>query len=205
MARQIINIGAIGRDRTGDTIRNAFKKTNDNFNELYTMSSTNIGYTGSRGITGYTGSSAGSSNIVITNPYLTRAASVSPNLNEITRIETVRYRGSKFIQYDRPMPDVIPVITTIDLVHQYVFTDDDLTLGENELGTFVFPTSSGNPPWEENGDELYHFIDTHQNSYIEMTFDNGATWHRVESSGASSIPPSVSFSVQGPLFVVRNT
>ena len=35
MAKQTINIGASANDGSGDPIRNAFDKTNDNFNELY--------------------------------------------------------------------------------------------------------------------------------------------------------------------------
>ena len=35
MAKQIVNIGVEGNDGTGDSIREAFRKTNDNFTELY--------------------------------------------------------------------------------------------------------------------------------------------------------------------------
>jgi len=35
MAQQIINIGAIANDNTGDTLRGAGQKINDNFDELY--------------------------------------------------------------------------------------------------------------------------------------------------------------------------
>jgi hypothetical protein len=35
MARRIIDIGAIGNDGTGDSIRDSFRKVNDNFRELY--------------------------------------------------------------------------------------------------------------------------------------------------------------------------
>jgi hypothetical protein len=35
MVKQIINIGVEGNDATGDAIRDAFSKTNENFNELY--------------------------------------------------------------------------------------------------------------------------------------------------------------------------
>ena len=35
MARKIVDIGAIGNDGTGDSIRDSFRKTNDNFKELY--------------------------------------------------------------------------------------------------------------------------------------------------------------------------
>ena len=35
MARKPIDIGTIGNDGTGDSIRDAFRKVNDNFRELY--------------------------------------------------------------------------------------------------------------------------------------------------------------------------
>ena len=35
MAQQIVNIGTVANDRTGDTWRDAFDKSNDNFTELY--------------------------------------------------------------------------------------------------------------------------------------------------------------------------
>jgi hypothetical protein len=37
MARQEINIGVEGNDGTGDSIRESFRKTNENFNELYAI------------------------------------------------------------------------------------------------------------------------------------------------------------------------
>jgi len=36
MAQQSINIGTTANDGTGETVRSAFDKTNDNFTELYT-------------------------------------------------------------------------------------------------------------------------------------------------------------------------
>jgi hypothetical protein len=38
MARQIINTGSTPNDRTGDPLRTAFEKINDNFQELYALS-----------------------------------------------------------------------------------------------------------------------------------------------------------------------
>ena len=35
MAKQIINIGTTANDATGETVRSAFDKSNDNFTELY--------------------------------------------------------------------------------------------------------------------------------------------------------------------------
>ena len=36
MAKQVINIGTTANDGTGDPLRSAFDKVNDNFTELYT-------------------------------------------------------------------------------------------------------------------------------------------------------------------------
>jgi hypothetical protein len=35
MARKIIDIGIVGNDGTGDSIRDSFRKVNENFRELY--------------------------------------------------------------------------------------------------------------------------------------------------------------------------
>jgi hypothetical protein len=35
MARKIIDTGVVGNDGTGDSIRDSFRKVNDNFRELY--------------------------------------------------------------------------------------------------------------------------------------------------------------------------
>ncbi len=43
MAKQIINIGAAPNDSTGDALRTAFDKINDNFNELYNVSGAGTG------------------------------------------------------------------------------------------------------------------------------------------------------------------
>ncbi|RUU23526.1 hypothetical protein EOD08_26015 [Mesorhizobium sp. M6A.T.Ca.TU.002.02.2.1] len=42
MAKQVINIGTIANDGTGDPLRDAFDKANDNFNELYANWETTI-------------------------------------------------------------------------------------------------------------------------------------------------------------------
>lgn len=42
MAKQTINVGTVANDKTGDQLRTAFTKTNDNFTELYSYPLTNI-------------------------------------------------------------------------------------------------------------------------------------------------------------------
>ena len=63
MTQQVINIGSGPNTKDGDPIREAFRKTDENFTELYgfigsgyTGSAVGNGYTGSRGSLGYTGS-----------------------------------------------------------------------------------------------------------------------------------------------------
>lgn len=43
MAKQLINIGTSANDGTGDPLRTAFDKINDNFNELYSVSAAGSG------------------------------------------------------------------------------------------------------------------------------------------------------------------
>jgi hypothetical protein len=47
MTKQYINIGVEGNDGTGDSIRDAFRKANENFSELYALfgQGGQIGYT----------------------------------------------------------------------------------------------------------------------------------------------------------------
>ena len=51
MAQQTINIGTNPNDGTGDPLRTAFDKTNDNFTELYNENAIGFPYTGSAQIT----------------------------------------------------------------------------------------------------------------------------------------------------------
>ena len=43
MAKQVINIGTTANDGTGDPLRSAFDKVNDNFTELYTDDAGDVG------------------------------------------------------------------------------------------------------------------------------------------------------------------
>jgi hypothetical protein len=42
MPQQNLNVGGAANDNTGDTLRNAFIKTQDNFTELYTTKQNNL-------------------------------------------------------------------------------------------------------------------------------------------------------------------
>jgi hypothetical protein len=65
MVKQIIDVGITGNDATGDAIRDAFSKTNNNFNELYAA----LGNTGGLAFTGLVGAPKTliKDNILITN------------------------------------------------------------------------------------------------------------------------------------------
>jgi hypothetical protein len=52
MAKQVINIGSVANDGTGDPLRTAFDKVNDNFTELYADDAGDVNsVTGSGGLT----------------------------------------------------------------------------------------------------------------------------------------------------------
>ena len=56
MAKQTINIGTTANDGTGDPLRTAFDKVNDNFTELYSDDAGDVGsITGGEGITASSG------------------------------------------------------------------------------------------------------------------------------------------------------
>ena len=58
MAKQVIGIGSAANDRTGDKLRVAFDKINDNFTEVYSAIAalgSLVGATGPTGLTGATG------------------------------------------------------------------------------------------------------------------------------------------------------
>jgi len=56
MAKKIINVGIIENDKTGDKLRNAMIKINENFNELY-LDNNSAGSSGTSGTDGLTGTS----------------------------------------------------------------------------------------------------------------------------------------------------
>ena len=52
MAKQTINIGATANDTSGDSIRAAFNKVNENFTDLYNTTTANNVPTTSKGVAG---------------------------------------------------------------------------------------------------------------------------------------------------------
>ena len=60
MAKQTINIGSSANDGTGDQLRTAFDKVNDNFDELYTTADTKATVTSAPAtVVGVNGNTAG--------------------------------------------------------------------------------------------------------------------------------------------------
>jgi len=74
MAKQAINIGTTANDGTGDTVRAAFDKTNDNTNELYNL----LGDGSTLSITGDVSVSAGA--VTIANDAVTTAKITDDNI-----------------------------------------------------------------------------------------------------------------------------
>jgi hypothetical protein len=68
MTQQIIDIGAAPNDGTGDTIREAFEKVNENFTDLYAGAGADTGPQGPQGPQGPTGAQGIAGNIGPTGP-----------------------------------------------------------------------------------------------------------------------------------------
>lgn len=77
MTQQTIGIGAATDDKTGDTLRNAFDKVNDNFTELYTYTSSNVFYQGGSNVT------ISSGNITLNPLYTYVAVPLTQNIGNI--------------------------------------------------------------------------------------------------------------------------
>lgn len=109
MAKKTINIGGGANDGTGDTLRVAGGKINDNFNEVYTdintLKSQGVtGFTGSAGPIGYTGSQASlgsiSASIIPDTDVAYDIGSFSYRFNDLYLNGNTIYLGTSTIQSD---------------------------------------------------------------------------------------------------------
>ena len=82
MAKQVINIGIVANDGTGDNLRDSFDKCNDNFTELYDR--TDIGTTAST--TALTSSDLNTAFPSVPNGFRVQALNMIPNPLIYTKI-----------------------------------------------------------------------------------------------------------------------
>ena len=99
MAQQTINIGTVVNDGTGDPIRTAFDKTNQNFTELYNTISTSAITT--NGVNVGIGTSTPNSKLVV-------VANTANSAVRITQVGT----GNALLVEDSANPDATPFIIT---------------------------------------------------------------------------------------------
>lgn len=121
MAKQVINIGTTANDGTGETVRSAFDKVNDNFTELYDNDAADVD-----SVNGQTGTvsldsddiSEGSTNlydqtVVLTDSYGVDTSGTYPNftlevsgtINQNGLASELKYWSGTQAEYDALTPD----------------------------------------------------------------------------------------------------
>ena len=121
MAKQVINIGTTANDGTGETVRSAFDKVNDNFTELYDNDAADVD-----SVNGQTGTvsldsddiSEGSTNlydqtVVLTDSYGVDTSGTYPNftlevsgtINQNGLDSELKYWSGTQAEYDALTPD----------------------------------------------------------------------------------------------------
>ena len=101
MAKQVINIGALANDGTGDTLRAAFDKVNDNFTEAYNLDINQLSNVDTTGVTNGKVLAYNSSTGKFQPSALVYASNLT-DLNDVTIAspatgEVIRHNGTKFV------------------------------------------------------------------------------------------------------------
>lgn len=127
MAKQTINIGTTANDGTGDTIRDAFDKVNDNFDELYTDDAGDV-----NSVTAGTGISVDQTTGAVT---VTNSAPNATHTGEVTGSGALTI-ANDVISYAKLATEFTtsaPLVTNVDFSTAQVFTK---TLSGNTTLTF---------------------------------------------------------------------
>jgi hypothetical protein len=101
MAKQVINIGAVANDGTGDTLRAAFDKVNDNFTEAYNLDINQLSNVDTTGVTNGKVLAYNSTTGKFQPSALVYASNLT-DLNDVTVAspatgEVLRHNGTKFV------------------------------------------------------------------------------------------------------------
>ena len=203
MARQIINKGSSANDGTGDTLRSAAGKINDNFNELYTtlgdssQVTTKVAFIDSgvqfAGLTYNTvlGWIEGSERVVVslpdsegtlasvtatqtlTNKTLTSAVLTAPQINDTSADHKYIVAPSE-LSADRTI--TLPLLTGAD---EFVFKTHSQTLANKTLDSAQMNTPT----------IIGHILDANQAEIIQITPTASAVNHiKLTNAATSGIP-----------------
>ena len=176
MAKQTINIGAVANDGTGDPLRTAFDKANDNFTELYGAGALSI----ASDILTYTKADGTTSTVDLT-PYLDEDARsiASGTLNGATGIVTfTRDDASTFTLDLSALLDDTNIITSVNSQTGAVVLDsDDIAEGSTNLydQTVTLTASTG-----------MSITGTYPNFTIASVIEGNAT-HTGDVTGATAL------------------
>lgn len=205
MAQQIINVGTTPNDGTGDTLRGAFIKTDENFDDLYankqnliTAGTTSEYYRGDKTFQTLNKSAVGLGNVDNTsdlNKPISTATQTALNLKQNTLTNPITGTGTD---------NYIPRFNGTTALENSQIFDDGTNVGIGTLSPGVkFVNSGGN--WSSGptlgsgtvGSQALLDRDGNYGMYSGVNYNTGDVWHQVQRNDGIAVAYNLALQPSG--------